>query len=335
MTREKSSSKRKAPAPPTGTSQKSDPAAADAPVPKPRGECKTVDNDYVHSIVSVKCADEIKPAKRERLGESDATSTEKTKAKDDPTPKPRKRRSVEGTVDASENSSTGDRNNNLDDERAKRREERKKARMENREREGIVSVTAQAVEILEGKKEAVPVEVNRVRSPRSGQKSRTKVTVVSSETGATTPAAQQKSAASTKKASRPEINANPEEICDAILEAVVYDEPKKPIAKPISKPKEGVSEFKPPRAVPSRPPPPQGISRFGSQTSINAGLDELNETVNLNDVNIHEMTFTFDFSNFDKIQEDRENKFQKSFDEQQREVSEVDLENVTAPCAKV
>ncbi|XP_031572487.1 anillin-like [Actinia tenebrosa] len=322
LTREKSSSKRKAPAPPTSSSggQKSDSEAGDTPVPKPRSESKVVGNDnYDQTIVSVKCADEKKPAKRERLGEGDTHSTERTNAKDEPTPKPRKRRSAESTTGGSENSSTGERNKNLEDERTKRREERKKARMESRERGGIMSVTAQAVEILEGKNEAIPVEVNSVCTPRSDQKSRAKVTVVRSESSETTAAVKQKDASSTSKAI-PETIAKPEEICDAILEAVVYDEPKKPISKSTVKPKEGVSEFKPSRAAPTRPPPPQGISRFASQTSINSGLDELNETVNLNDVNIHEMTFTFDFSTFDKIQEDRETKFQKSFDEQQREL---------------
>lgn len=63
------------------------------------------------------------------------------------------------------------------------------------------------------------------------------------------------------------------------------------------------------------------LPRYGSFGDVHAGMDdELNETVNLNDVNIHEMTFTFDFSNFDKIQEDRETKFQKSFNEAQQEV---------------
>ena len=307
LTREKSSSKRKAPAPPTDE-QKSDPTAADTPVPKPRSECKASDNkDYDHSVVSVKYAADTKPAKREKLGDS-----ERCKAQDEPTPKPRKRRSGESMTDTSQNSE--ERNENHEDERAKRREDKKKARMENQKREGIISVTAQAVEILEGKNEAIPVQVITVHSSSNGQKPRTKVTVVNPEAAEITSTTKPKDIATTRK----EIPvAKSKEICDK----VVYDEPKKPITKSTSKPKEVASEFKVPKAAPTRPPPPQGISRFGSQTSIHSGLDELNETVNLNDVNIHEMTFTFDFSNFDKIQEDRETKFQKSFDEQQREVS--------------
>jgi len=93
----------------------------------------------------------------------------------------------------------------------------------------------------------------------------------------------------------------------------------KHIARIAEKKKEVQSMIK--RASSSYLHPTDSLHRYGSLGEMHAGMDdELNETVNLNDVNIHEMTFTFDFSNFDKIQEDRETKFQKSFNEAQQEV---------------
>ena len=46
-----------------------------------------------------------------------------------------------------------------------------------------------------------------------------------------------------------------------------------------------------------------------------------NETVNLNDVNIHEMTFTFDFGQFDQeLEKDRESMFKLSYEEKCKQV---------------
>ena len=46
-----------------------------------------------------------------------------------------------------------------------------------------------------------------------------------------------------------------------------------------------------------------------------------NETINLNDVNIHEMTFTFDFGQFDQeLEKDRESMFKLSYEEKCKQV---------------
>lgn len=61
-----------------------------------------------------------------------------------------------------------------------------------------------------------------------------------------------------------------------------------------------------------------------------------NETVNLNDVNIHEMTFTFDFGQFDQeLEKDRESMFKLSYEEKCKQVgadflffSNIDYKNL-------
>lgn len=45
-----------------------------------------------------------------------------------------------------------------------------------------------------------------------------------------------------------------------------------------------------------------------------------NETVNLNDVNIHEMTFTFDFGQFDQLEKESESIFKMSYEEKCKQV---------------
>ena len=50
-----------------------------------------------------------------------------------------------------------------------------------------------------------------------------------------------------------------------------------------------------------------------------------NETINLNDVNIHEMTFTFDFGQFDELEKEREGIFQMSYEEKCKQVQWLNL----------
>lgn len=45
-----------------------------------------------------------------------------------------------------------------------------------------------------------------------------------------------------------------------------------------------------------------------------------NETINLNDVDIHEMTFTFDFGQFDELEKERESIFKMSYEEKYKQL---------------
>ena len=51
-------------------------------------------------------------------------------------------------------------------------------------------------------------------------------------------------------------------------------------------------------------------------SNLNETMVDLDETVNLNDVNIHEITFNIDFSKFDKaLQQEKDSMFKTSFEE--------------------
>ncbi|KAK3744466.1 hypothetical protein QZH41_012890, partial [Actinostola sp. cb2023] len=326
--REKSSSKRKAPPPPT--------EASDVVVSKSRNESKDEkSHSYDYSVVSAKKSSEEVPAKRERKSEKAAVQERRVKTTVevvmDAVPKPRKRIQIEESkVDSGFEMEDEKTRINLEEERAKRRQERKKARMENSEREEIVIANPQVVDASEDKKrrardhpmrvEAVAVHVAEVSSPQRiiAPKPRTRVEVVTdSVDGKDT---------YTKKEEAPLQN-NTLKTTELDCEPVLKQD--KPVTNKYNntanssttaeQEQQNVPRAKNPSS--SRLLSTENLHRYGSLGDMYAGMDDaLNESVNLNDVNIHEMTFTFDFSNFDKIQEDRESTFQKSFNETQQEI---------------
>ena len=92
-----------------------------------------------------------------------------------------------------------------------------------------------------------------------------------------------------------------EKVSDEIITAVAVDTRKKTSKKTSKKTRESKKEdfsFK----VPDRP--------------INEGHFDPNETVNLNDVNIHDITFSFDFGKFDQeMEKERESMFKMTYEE--------------------
>ena len=91
---------------------------------------------------------------------------------------------------------------------------------------------------------------------------------------------------------------------DAVVTAVAVEditEPKKRL-----EPRNAEPEFK----LPEMPVGP-------SHSNLDDTMMDLNETVNLNDVDIHEITFNIDFSKFDKaLKQEKENMFKTSFEDQ-------------------
>ena len=109
-----------------------------------------------------------------------------------------------------------------------------------------------------------------------------------------------------------------EKVCDAIIEAVAVGRKEMKDAKgSVHKKKEDV-----PFKVPERK---NGKPQFKApEKCLDESMFDLNETVNLNDVNIHEITFNFDFSKFDQeLQENREDGLKMSYQEKCKQVRDA------------
>lgn len=318
--REKSSSKRKAPPPPA--------EATESPVCKPRN--REVVCDY--SVVSA-TSEEV-PSKRERKTEKDTAPRKPVRTTVDvvmeAAPKPRKRTQLDENKVDSVDKEKDDKSMKELEERAKRREERKKARMESNAKEDVVVATAQAVEECQSTRRSrnptqrvEAVVVAEVSSPkRAAPRPRTRVEVVTDSVDGQQKIDKKDRSDNYKIAERkPEMNFSRDP-----KTASEQDKPVMVKNSASSKTVENKQEFAHMMKHGSNTHlrSTENLHRYGSLGEMHAGMDDaLNETVNLNDVNIHEMTFTFDFSNFDKIQEDRETKFQKSFNETQQQVMAI------------
>ncbi|EDO46005.1 predicted protein [Nematostella vectensis] len=242
-----------------------------------------------------------KPCKEEQNTESNAPQKNKEKVNDN---KQRKRQSEEGIKGEAETESQNG--------QVRGREERKKARIEKSYEESDV-VVAQPVVVESRRHRGEAVEATFQEAGFCKSSSSARVQRV--------PTFEQKEMPkkSTKVISIGDVSGahkgnESQDACDAIMQALSSEEdiarlaPSKPLHTSSFKGGQDLGPF---------------MLRSNCSLTHLKDADEqgvLDETVNLNDVNIHEMTFTFDFSNFDKIEEERETKFQKSFNEKCQEL---------------